>query len=201
MVTIYNWIDDVILEDAGDYDADSRKILTAGRFSREKGMDLLVDTAVSLKKKTKDFVWEVYGEGELWEEIRQRIKKEGLEGNVKLMGLTSEMGRCYRGHSMYVLTSYREGLPLVLLEAKANHLPLVSFDIVSGPGEIIEDGTDGVLIPPYDTEEMACQIHELLGSQEKRVRMSECSGRNLEEFGKEKILSQWRALIEDMVSG
>lgn len=201
VVTIYNWIDDVILEDAGDYDADSRKILTAGRFSREKGMDLLVDTAVSLKKKTKDFVWEVYGEGELWEEIRQRIKKEGLEGNVKLMGLTSEMGRCYRGHSMYVLTSYREGLPLVLLEAKANHLPLVSFDIVSGPGEIIEDGTDGVLIPPYDTEEMACQIHELLGSQEKRVRMSECSGRNLEEFGKEKILSQWRALIEDMVSG
>lgn len=201
VITIYNWIDDVILGETGDYDADSRKILTAGRFSREKGMDLLVDVAGALKKKTTDFVWEVYGEGDLWEEIRQRIKKEGLEENVKLMGLTGEMERCYRGHCMYVLTSYREGLPLVLLEAKANHLPLVSFDIVSGPGEIIEDGTDGVLIPPYDTEEMACQIYGLLCRKEKRVQMSECSGRNLEEFGKEKILGQWRALIEDMISG
>lgn len=201
VITIYNWIDDVILGETGDYDADSRKILTAGRFSREKGMDLLVDVAAALQKKTTDFVWEVYGEGDLWEEIRQRIQEEGLEENVKLMGLTNEMERCYRGHSMYVLTSYREGLPLVLLEAKANHLPLVSFDIVSGPGEIIENGTDGILIPPYDTEEMACQIYDLLCSQEKRVRMSECSGRNLGEFGKEKILSQWRALIEDMVSG
>lgn len=201
VITIYNWIDEVILRETGDYDADSRKILTAGRFSREKGMDLLVDTAAALQKKTKDFVWEVYGDGELWEEIRQRIREEGLEEYVKLMGLTNEMERCYRGHSMYVLTSYREGLPLVLLEAKANHLPLVSFDIVSGPGEIIENGTDGILIPPYDTEEMACQIYELLCSQEKRIRMSECSGRNLKEFGKEKILSQWMALIEDMVSG
>ena len=39
VITIYNWIDDVILGETGDYDADSRKILTAGRFSREKGMD------------------------------------------------------------------------------------------------------------------------------------------------------------------
>lgn len=201
VITIYNWIDDVILGETGDYDTDSRKILTAGRFSREKGMDLLVDVAAALQKKTKDFVWEVYGEGDLWQEIYQRIQEEGLEKNVKLMGLTDAMERCYRGHSMYVLTSYREGLPLVLLEAKANHLPLVSFDIVSGPGEIIENGTDGILIPPYDTEKMACQIYELLCSQEKRIRMSKCSGRNLEEFGKEKILSQWRALIEDMVSG
>lgn len=201
VITIYNWIDDVILGETGDYDADSRKILTAGRFSKEKGMDLLVDVAAALQKKTKDFVWEVYGEGDLWEEIQQRIQEEGLEENVKLMGLTNEMERCYRGHSMYVLTSYREGLPLVLLEAKANHLPLVSFDIVSGPGEIIENGTDGILIQPYDTEGMACQIYELLCSQEKRVQMSECSGRNLEEFRKEKILNQWRALIEDMVSG
>ena len=181
VITIYNWIDDVILGETGDYDADSRKILTAGRFSKEKGMDLLVDVAAALQKKTKDFVWEVYGEGDLWDEIQQRIQEEGLEENVKLMGLTNEMERCYRGHSMYVLTSYREGLPLVLLEAKANHLPLVSFDIVSGPGEIIENGTDGILIQPYDTEGMACQIYELLCSQEKRVQMSECSGRNSEK--------------------
>lgn len=199
VVTIYNWIDGVILDNAGEYDADCRKILTAGRFSREKGMDLLVDVADKVRQKTGDFVWEVYGDGDMFGEISERVKKEGLEENVKLMGLTDKMETCYRGHSMYVLTSYREGLPLVLLEAKANHLPLVSFDIVSGPAEIIADGEDGVLIPPYDTEQMAECICELLNDREERVRMSENSSRNLEEFGKEKILSQWRALIEEML--
>ncbi|MCM1246222.1 MAG: glycosyltransferase [Roseburia sp.] len=200
VMTIYNWIDDAIFSHAGAYDADSRRLLTAGRFSKEKGMDLLVDTAVQLKEKTTEFVWEVYGEGELFEEIRQRIHEEGLEKNVKLMGLANGMETCYQGHCMYVLTSYREGLPLTLLEAKANHLPLVSFDIVSGPAEIIEDGRDGVLVPPYDTEGMAEKIYELLINSEKRVRMSEQSSWNLDEFKKEKILNQWKALIGEMTS-
>lgn len=199
VITIYNWIDDQILDNAGEYDSDSRKILTAGRFSKEKGMDLLVDVAVKLKHKTGDFVWEVYGDGDMFQEIKERVEKEGLAEHVKLMGLTSEMERCYQGHCMYVLTSYREGLPLVLLEAKANHLPLVSFDIISGPAEIITDGQDGVLVPPYDTEFMADRIQELLQDREKRVQMSENSSRNLKSFEKEKILNQWKELIEEML--
>lgn len=200
VMTIYNWIDDTILYHARSYDADCRKLLTAGRFSKEKGMDLLVEVAAALRKKDKDFVWEVYGEGELFEETKQRIHQRGLEKNVKLMGLADGMETCYQGHCMYVLTSYREGLPLALLEAKANHLPLVSFDIVSGPAEIIEDGKDGVLIPPYDTEYMADQIYELLMDRERRIRMSEQSSWNLDEFKKEKILRQWKALITEMIS-
>lgn len=199
VMTIYNWIDDTILHNAASYDADCGKLLTAGRFSAEKGMDLLVEVAAALRKKTDEFVWEVYGEGEMFEEIRESIRQKGLEKNVKLMGLVDGMEKCYRGHSMYVLTSYREGLPLVLLEAKANHLPLVSFDIVSGPAEIIEDGQDGVLVPPYDVDCMADKIYELLTNREKRVEMSQHSSRNLEEFSKEKILSQWMALMDEMI--
>ena len=197
VMTIYNWIDDRILEHAGAYEADSKKILTAGRFSPEKGMDLLVDVAAALRKKTQDFVWEVYGEGEMFEGIQKRIRDEGLQDNVFLMGLTDRMETCYSGHCMYVLTSYREGLPLVLLEAKANHLPAVSFDIVSGPAEIIEDGIDGVLVPPYDTERMAEEIYKLLTDRERRIEMSEHCSDNQKEFEREKILNQWKALIEE----
>lgn len=200
VITIYNWMDDKVLENAGAYEADSRKLLTAGRFSSEKGMDLLVEVAAALRKKTDEFVWEVYGEGDMFDEIRERICEKGLQEHVKLMGLTNEMEKCYQGHCMYVLTSYREGLPLVLLEAKANHLPLVSFDIVSGPAEIIEDGKDGILIPPYDTERMAEEIYGLLMDREKRIGMSEQSSRNQGEFERTKILSQWKTLIEEMLS-
>lgn len=198
VITIYNWMDEFILEHAMPYDADSRRILTAGRFSNEKGMDLLVDTAVCLKEKTGDFVWDVYGDGDLFDEIRTRVQREGLAEHVILHGLTDEMEKCYGGHAMYVLTSYREGLPLVLLEAKANHLPLVSFDIVSGPAEIITDGVDGMLVPPYDTERMAACIYELLEDRWKREAFSAQSGRNMHHFSKEKILSQWESLIADL---
>ncbi len=196
--TIYNWMDDTILDHAAQYDENSRCLLTAGRFSKEKGMDLLVDVAMELRKKTEDFTWEVYGDGDMFSEISQRIQQEGLAEHVLLKGLTSEMEKCYQGHCMYVLTSYREGLPLVLLEAKANHLPLISFDIVSGPREIITDGKDGVLIPPYDTERMAEEIYRLLENDEKRREMSKKSDLRTELFEKEKILNQWRALIEEM---
>lgn len=199
VMTIYNWIDDTIVRNAESYDADSRKLLTAGRFSGEKGMDLLVEIADALRRKTEEFVWEVYGEGDLFEEIRESVREKGLEKNVKLMGLANGMEKCYRGHSMYVLTSYREGLPLALLEAKANHLPLISFDIVSGPAEIITNEKDGILIPPYDVECMAQKIYELLLDREKRIEMSRQSSRNLEMFSKENILSQWIALIDEMV--
>ncbi len=196
--TIYNWMDDTILDNAGAYDASSRSILTAGRFSKEKGMDLLVEVAGKLREKTEDFIWDVYGDGDMFPEILERLQREGLTDHVHLKGLTDEMEKCYQGHCMYVLTSYREGLPLVLLEAKANHLPLISFDIVSGPREIITDGKDGVLVSPYDTERMAEEIYQLLRNDEKRKEMSENSVLRMEFFEKEKILNQWRALIEEM---
>ena len=199
VITIYNWMDDRVKEAAAPYDSSSLSILTAGRFSQEKGLDLLLDTAAALKKKKDDFVWDVYGDGELMDEVRQRIKEEGLEKNVILKGLTNHMEKCYQNHAMYVLTSYREGLPLVLIEAKANALPLVSFDVISGPREIISHGEDGILIPPYDTEKMAEEIYELLEKPEKRLRLSENSQNNLELFSKETILSQWKALIQEFV--
>lgn len=198
VITIYNWMDDRIVEHAKPYDASSGRLLTAGRFSGEKGMDLLVETAGYLKEKTSDFVWDVYGEGDLFDEIRERVEREGLGGHVLLRGLTDEMEKCYGGHAMYVLTSYREGLPLVLIEAKANHLPIVSFDIVSGPAEIITDGEDGILVPPYDTKGMAEQIYGLLCDEGKRAAYSQHAGQNVDQFNKETILAQWENLIEEM---
>lgn len=200
VLTIYNWMDDRILEDAGEYTLDSKKLLTAGRFSHEKGYDLLVKTAKELEKQLPDIEWEwdVYGQGDLWETIKEQIETEKLSHRVHLLGLTDQMSRCYEGHAVYVLTSYREGLPLVLLEAKANHLPIVSFDIVSGPAEIIRDKENGILIHPYDTEKMAEALAVLLQNKEERIRMSKNSSADMELFRKDAILSQWHALIRDL---
>lgn len=195
VLTIYNWMDDRILQDAGAYDPSSRKILTAGRFSHEKGYDLLVKVAESLKRKADNWEWDIYGTGDMFEDIQNQIRESGLEDRVHLLGLTDQMSKCYAHHALYVLTSYREGLPLVLIEAKANHLPIISFDVVSGPAEIITDQKNGILIPPYDTEAMADAIAELLSDDDRRCRMSATSSDRMERFAKAEILEQWRSLI------
>ncbi len=201
VLTIYNWVDDKILLDAGEYDADSLKLLTAGRFSHEKGYDLLVRTAERLREiiPETDWEWDIYGQGDMFGEIQERLAQKGLTDRVHLLGLTKRMGKCYQGHAAYVLTSYREGLPLVLIEAKANHLPVVSFDIVSGPAEIVSDGENGILIPPYDTDRMAEALADLLTHREKRVQMAEKSADRMELFRKEEILRQWKNLIRELL--
>lgn len=199
VLTIYNWMDEQILLDAAEYDSSSHRLLTAGRFSHEKGYDLLLKVARSLAGRSLDWEWDIYGEGDMLPEIERQIGQLGLAGRVHLLGLTNHMSKAYGGHAMYVLTSYREGLPLVLIEAKANHLPIVSFDIVSGPGEIVTDGENGVLIPPYDTEKMAEAIADLLSDCDRRKAMSEKSAQGMEEFDRERILSQWRGLITELL--
>jgi len=87
---------------------------------------------------------------------------------------------------------------MVLLEGKAKNLPLVSFDIDSGPSDIIRDGVDGFLVPPFDTQAMADKICLLIEDVELRKRFSANARGNLDKFSKDRIMKQWVELIESM---
>ena len=97
------------------------------------------------------------------------------------------------------MTSRREGLGMVLLEAKAKKLPLVSFDIHAGPSDIIRDGIDGYLVPPFDTDAMAEKICYLIEHPEARKDFSNHAYGNIDKFRKETILEKWKKLIGEMM--
>ena len=195
---IYNSITEEILNTRAEYNSESKIILSVGRFSKEKGYDNLVEVAKRVLRKHEEWKWYIYGNGDTFSEIEQQIKDEKLDNQVVLKGEVSDVSSIYGQAAMFVLTSYREGLPLVLLEAKANHLPCVSFDIISGPNEIIRDGIDGILIPPYDKEKMAEAIENLIYDASLRERMSEKAEENLSKFSENEIIKQWKQLIEEI---
>ena len=196
LCNIYNWIDENIYNFTKEYDSESNKIITASRISEEKGIDNLVKVASKLKKLNSNWTWDVYGVGPDFEKIQESIKELKLEKNVFLKGQENNIYKKYPNYGLYVLTSYREGLPLVLLEAKANNLPIVSFDIETGPNEIIKNNVNGYLIKPYDVDEMAKKINELLIDKGKRIEFSKNCKVDLEKFSKDKIIQQWIDLIE-----
>lgn len=114
------------------------------------------------------------------------------------MGNTDTPETVYRQGGIYALTSEREGFPLVILEAKVNHLPCISFDITSGPGEMIRDGVDGFLIQAMSIEDYAEKLGNLMDDRDLRIKMSKASGENLSEFSGKTIINKWRSLIDGL---
>ncbi|MBQ6848086.1 MAG: glycosyltransferase family 4 protein [Clostridia bacterium] len=195
--SIPNWIsDDVAVSEK--YNTASKRIISAGRFGKEKGFDMLVKAFAPVVRKHPDWHLDIYGDGEMFDTVKELIENLKIADNVHLMGMCSNLSDKYKDYSMYVLPSYREGLPLVLLEAKANRLPIVSFDILTGPREIMRDGVDGILVPPYDLEKMGAAICRLIEDDSLRISMSEKSQDNVENFSKPTILKQWCDLIESI---
>lgn len=194
---IRNWIEPSRFRSPG-YRTDSRRIISAGRFGREKGFDMLVEVFAKVVQKHPDWHLDLYGDGEMAPQIRHRVEQLGLSDNLHLPGICRDLPDRYGDYALYVLPSYREGLPLVLLEAKASRLPIVAFDITTGPREIVRDQVDGLLIPPYDKEQMAEAICRLIENPDLREEMSRNSRENLSKFNKKMILGQWRDLIESL---
>ena len=87
---------------------------------------------------------------------------------------------------------------MVLLEAKSYRLPLVSFDIMTGPREIIQDGVNGYLIPPGGVDVMAEKLSMLMESEELRTSFSAASKIGMENFEWKRVLGQWETLVESL---
>ena len=87
---------------------------------------------------------------------------------------------------------------MVLLEAKAHRLPLVSFDCPTGPAEIIEDGVNGTLVPPGDVDSIAAAVNELIESQAKRVEYSAMSGSNANRYDINTIMQNWIRILHEV---
>lgn len=196
---IYNSINEKCWKYATGYNENSKTILSVGRLSKEKGYEKLIEVADKVLTKHRDWKWFIYGEGEEYEKLHKVILQKDLEDNLILKGNASNLYELYHEGAIFVMTSYREGLPLVLMEAKVNYLPCVSFNIISGPSEIIRDGYDGFLIEPYDVVAMAEKINELIENKSLRIKFSNNAKDNLGKFDAKNIIKQWVELIENEI--
>lgn len=195
---IYNWIDSE-KQSVSEYNRDSKRIVSAGRIGREKGFDMLINACEFVFERYPDWSLDIFGDGDMMPEIKSLVVSKNLQNNINLMGMRTDLKERYKDYSMYAMPSYREGMPLVLLEAKLNQLPIVSFDIATGPREIIRDGIDGILVEPYNIKKFAESICSLIKNPELRQKMSAESRSNLNKFSKNSILNQWIDLVNDLV--
>ena len=195
LLTIPNPIEDIFLIRSAPYNPGGEKILSVTRFSEEKGIDLLLKIAKKSVSINPDIEWKIYGDGPEFDYYKEQIKKEKLEKNLILMGAVSDLRSVYDEATVFALTSYREGLPVVLLESLAKGLPMVSFDVKTGANEIIKDGENGLLIPCYDTELFAVKMTELLKDSKRLEIMSKKCSEYKQEFLLSNVAEKWKRVI------
>jgi len=146
----------------------SRIVLSAGRFSPEKGFGVLVEAAATICADPAAGVV-MFGEGALRADLEQRIAELGLSGRVVLPGFRTDLDSLIGGADVVVLPSYTEGLPNVALEASAAGVPVVAT-AVGGTPEAVADGVSGFLVPPGQPAAIANKVVELLRDPALRAR-------------------------------
>ncbi|MEZ6131645.1 MAG: glycosyltransferase [Planctomycetaceae bacterium] len=123
------------------------RIVTAGRLGPQKGFHLLIEAVRQLSDAdpNTEFRLAVLGEGRFHDSLGAQIRDSGLSQVVLLTGFQTDAAAWYRQADLFVLPSFLEGMPNVLLEAMACGTPVLSTDCPSGPREILEDGRCGEL--------------------------------------------------------
>jgi glycosyltransferase involved in cell wall biosynthesis len=154
----------------------------AGRLSREKGFDVLIDAAAQvLKVESRESRVEssgsipvgfiLFGDGPLRNSLARQIAARGLENRFILAGFHQDLDDYLPHLDLFVQSSCTEGLPNVILEALAAGVPVVAT-AVGGTPEVIEDGQTGWLVPPGDTAVLAEHIASALSDTTVRERHS-----------------------------
>ena len=174
---------------------DVRCVLAIGRFTYQKGFDMLIDAWALTKCRKEGWQLRILGGGELESSLRKQALCLNLD-SIVFEPFCQDVISLYRNASMYVMSSRFEGLPLVLIEALAMGLPIVSFDCETGPKDIVDNGVNGVLVPTGDVEMLAKEIDELAGNVARQHLYAKHALTKSEEFKVEKIIHLWEKLIK-----
>ena len=180
------------------YDCDSKIILSVGQLLPIKRFQLAIEIASVVLKEEPEWKWIICGEGRERESLEKLICDKNLQNQVLLPGTVVDMETQYQNASIVVMTSSMEGLPMALLEAKAHGIPIVSFDIMTGPSDIIEDSINGFLIQDNDIETMAEKVSLLMKDCNLRSSFSKQAKIGLEKFDLNNVLNSWEQLFMEV---
>ena len=179
---------------------DNKRVIAVGHYTHRKGFERLIQAWSLISEKAVGWTLHIVGDGEMRQPLQCQIDKLGLSDSVYLDGVSSNIKDEYIKSSIFALSSYYEGLPMVLLEAESLGIPVVSFACPSGPRDIITDGEDGFLIPDGDIEQLAMRLLELMKDDKKRKEMGRKAFINSNRFTEEKIMEKWMDLFHRLTN-
>ena len=178
---------------------DSRRVIAVGRYTHQKGFERLIEAWRLLSGKVQGWRLDIIGDGEERAALQGLVDKYDLGGSVTLVPPTNDMPAVYNGASLVAMSSRYEVLPMILVEAQAYGLPIVSFDCKCGPADVVEDGITGYLVPEGDIEALAQRLEAVMRDDVLRKRMGAAAREASERYSVERVMARWVELFECVV--
>lgn len=176
----------------------SKRLITVGRLNYQKGYDLLLKALPKVFEQAPDWHLDIFGDGEdlnMLLKLREQLK---LTNFVNFRGYIDNIEDEYAKSSFFVMSSRFEGFPMVLLEAMACGLPIVSFKCPEGPGTLLQNG-GGLLVPPENTDLLSESILKLIRSELLRNKLANEASSVIGQYTPQNIYSLWSKLFEKLI--
>lgn len=173
------------------------EIVTVGRLERVKNQELLIRAFARIAGEYPDTLLKIYGDGSRLEALKRCAAQEGVGDRVSFMGSHDNVDELIYRAGIFALSSDAEGMPNVLLEAMAMGVPCISTDCpCGGPGTLIKDGENGLLVPVGDARAMAEAFQKLLGDRRLAEKLSVNAAGLQEELNTDKVNAMWKDFLE-----
>ena len=216
IIVTNNFVDkekiDKCLKEKNNIKLDNNTIINIGRLSDQKGQKYLIKAFSKVVKEVEDAKLIILGKGELQEELEEEIKKYKLENKVSLLGYKDNPYIYLKKAKCFVLSSFFEGMPNVILEAMYCGLPIISTDCISGVREIIAPKRSdnirnvnmtkeeyGVLVPILKDDKKVDFLKEamieLLTNDKLNEYYRKQSKKRIKDFSKEKKMKEWMDIL------
>jgi glycosyltransferase involved in cell wall biosynthesis len=171
-----------------------------GRLSAEKGFDVLIRSADQLMREGLDAELLIVGEGDEKSALRTLIAELGRADRIRLLGYRSDTRELYQAMDVFALSSFREGLPNVLLEAMALEVPVVATRVAGIP-RLIRHGQNGLLVEPGDGTGLADAIATLLRNPGQRTKLGRAGRQTIEaDYSFQTRMDRIRALYDRLLN-
>ena len=173
-----------------------KRIIAVGRYAYQKGFDLLLQAWAKIEKQFPDWDIAIFGDGNC-EPYKQQLEELGVDpSRCHLNGPTADIQKEYVNSSVFAFSSRFEGFGMVLVEAMACGLPVVSFACPCGPKDIIKDGEDGLLVENGNVEAFAGSLSQLMQNPSLCQSMATAGKANVQRFYMNHIAMRWKNLFE-----
>lgn len=171
---------------------------TVARLEEQKGHEYLLAAVQRLRPEMGNLTVLLVGDGQRKEFLKNQALKMGLGETIRFLGTRRDVPQVLRALDIFVQPSLWEGIPLTLLEAMGAGLPVVATK-VGRAGEAIQDGENGRLVPPGDSEALASAILELYQQPELRREWGQRAWRTIAaKYSLESMLRQFADLYQTL---
>ena len=177
----------------------NKRVIAVGRYVYQKGFDLLLHAWKLIEQQHPDWELAIYGMGDRtpYEQIIEELQIDRTR--CHLNGSTSNIKAEYLNSSLFVFSSRFEGFGMVLIEAMACGLPVISYDCPCGPKDIVRHNEDGLLVPSGSIGSLAKAMGKMMCDVNLRQQMAKAAVKNVQRYKLDSVCQHWHSLFESIV--